>query len=233
MVTRAEPPEPAVDELKRRARRRLVGAIVLALAAAVVLPMLLESDPKPFGDDVAIKIPPIDSGKFINPLSPETPPEKLAPASPAKTSATGVGASNVTGDAPRRPLERSASERSVSSPSSAGPIDASSPSKGSAAGQVAAPPKPAPIVAAPSSDAGSTSGAGFVVQVGAFTDVQAAGDLAAKLKTGGFAAYTEASGGDPRVQRVRIGPFSSHEAADAALAQVKAAGYGSAIVSAR
>ena len=107
MVTRAEPPEPAVDELKRRARRRLVGAIVLALAAAVVLPMLLESDPKPFGDDVAIKIPPIDSGKFINPLSPETPPEKLAPASPAKTSATGVGASNVTGDAPRRPLERS------------------------------------------------------------------------------------------------------------------------------
>ena len=37
--------EPAVDDLKRRGRRRLVGAIVLALAAAVVLPMLLESDP--------------------------------------------------------------------------------------------------------------------------------------------------------------------------------------------
>ena len=38
----------AVDELKRRARRRLVGAIVLALAAAVILPLLLEKDPKPF-----------------------------------------------------------------------------------------------------------------------------------------------------------------------------------------
>src|ERR1700680_1320871 len=54
----------------RPARGRLVGAIVLALAAAVILPLLLESDPKPLGDDVTIQIPPIDSGKFITPLSP-------------------------------------------------------------------------------------------------------------------------------------------------------------------
>jgi len=35
------------------------------------------------------------------------------------------------------------------------------------------------------------------------------------------------------VQRVRVGPYVSHEAADAALAKVKAAGYRNAIVSAR
>src|SRR5437588_10278357 len=70
MLTRPEAADPAVEELKRRARRRLVGAIVLALAAAVILPLLLESDPKPLGDDVSIQIPPIDSGKFVNPLSP-------------------------------------------------------------------------------------------------------------------------------------------------------------------
>ena len=70
MLTRPEAADPAVEELKRRARRRLVGAIVLALAAAVILPLLLESDPKPLGDDVSIQIPPIDSGKFITPLSP-------------------------------------------------------------------------------------------------------------------------------------------------------------------
>src|SRR6266699_5159318 len=69
MLTRPEAADPAVEELKRRARRRLVGAVVLALAAAVILPLLLESDPKPLGDDVSIQIPPIDSGKFINPLS--------------------------------------------------------------------------------------------------------------------------------------------------------------------
>jgi DedD protein len=70
MATRSTVPDPAVDELRRRARRRLVGAIVLAMAAAVVLPILLESDPKPLGDEVSVRIPPIDSGKFVNPLSP-------------------------------------------------------------------------------------------------------------------------------------------------------------------
>jgi len=60
----------AVDELKRRARRRLVGAIVLALAAAVILPLLLEKEPKPLGDDVSVQIPPVDEGRFVNRLSP-------------------------------------------------------------------------------------------------------------------------------------------------------------------
>ena len=58
-----------LDDLKRRARRRLVGAIVLALVVAVVVPMLLESDPKPLGEDVAVKIPPVDDGKFVSRLS--------------------------------------------------------------------------------------------------------------------------------------------------------------------
>src|SRR5215469_5541729 len=70
MVTRSEAPDLAVDELKRRGRRRLVGAIVLVLAAAVSLPLLLESEPKPLGDEVSIQIPPIDNSKFVNPLSP-------------------------------------------------------------------------------------------------------------------------------------------------------------------
>jgi DedD protein len=58
-----------VDEMRRKARRRLVGAIVLALAAAIILPMLLEKEPRPLGDDVTVKIPPVDEGKFINKLT--------------------------------------------------------------------------------------------------------------------------------------------------------------------
>jgi DedD protein len=49
-------PDPVLPE-KKRARRRLVGAIALALAAAVGLPMLLDSDPKPLAGDIAIQIP--------------------------------------------------------------------------------------------------------------------------------------------------------------------------------
>ncbi len=65
----AEPADINVDELRRRARRRLVGAVVLALAVAVIVPMLLETRPKPLGDDVSVKIPPVDDGKFINRLT--------------------------------------------------------------------------------------------------------------------------------------------------------------------
>jgi DedD protein len=68
----AEPADINVDELRRRARRRLVGAVVLALAVAVIVPMLLESQPKPLGDDVSVKIPPVDNGKFVNQLSGST-----------------------------------------------------------------------------------------------------------------------------------------------------------------
>jgi DedD protein len=70
-----------VDELRRRARRRLIGAVVLALAAAVIVPMLLESDPKPLGEDVSVKIPPEDGGKFVNRLSDKSAkPAAVAPA---------------------------------------------------------------------------------------------------------------------------------------------------------
>ncbi len=53
---RSRGPDPVLPE-KKRARRRLVGAIALALAAAVGLPMLLDSEPKPLGTDIAINIP--------------------------------------------------------------------------------------------------------------------------------------------------------------------------------
>lgn len=65
----AQPADVNVDDLRRRARRRLVGAIVIALAAAVFVPMLLESEPKPLGEDISVRIPPVDSGKFVNRLS--------------------------------------------------------------------------------------------------------------------------------------------------------------------
>lgn len=65
----AQPSAVNVDDLRRRARRRLVGAIVLALSAAVFVPMLLESEPRPLGEDVSVKIPPVDNGKFVNKLN--------------------------------------------------------------------------------------------------------------------------------------------------------------------
>jgi DedD protein len=66
----ADPDNSVLEDARKRARRRLVGAVMLALVAAVVLPMFLESDPQPLGPDVQIQIPAIDDAKFQNRLTP-------------------------------------------------------------------------------------------------------------------------------------------------------------------
>ncbi|HEX7909446.1 MAG TPA: SPOR domain-containing protein [Paraburkholderia sp.] len=48
--------DPTLPE-KQRARRRLVGAIAMVVAAVVILPMVLDSHPKPVTDDISIEIP--------------------------------------------------------------------------------------------------------------------------------------------------------------------------------
>lgn len=74
-------------QLKKRARRRLVGAIALVLLVVVFLPMFLDSEPKPLNQDIAITIPPLpgpDSSSQpanaapagVAPSTPVTPPAK-------------------------------------------------------------------------------------------------------------------------------------------------------------
>ena len=52
----SEPLDPVLPE-KKRARRRLVGAVALVIAAVIGLPMVFDSEPKPLPDDIAIQIP--------------------------------------------------------------------------------------------------------------------------------------------------------------------------------
>ena len=51
-----ESADPVLPE-KKRARRRLIGAVALVLAVVILLPMVLDSEPKPLADDIAIQIP--------------------------------------------------------------------------------------------------------------------------------------------------------------------------------
>ena len=256
MATRTDAPDLAVDELKRRARRRLVGAIVLALAAAVILPFLLESAPKaPLGDEVSIRIPPIDDGKFINPLAPGKASDAAAPGSTDSKvdskAGTVITPKKSIVDAERRVLGQSAvppappAAATTTAPApaaaqtptpapSAAPSAAPDPSTTSApaaapSGTDVPPPKsdPSPAEATPTAIA---TGA-YAVQVGAFADAKVAGELAAALKASGFTTYTEAvPTTQGSVQRVRVGPFATRAAADAAVAKLKAAGHDRAMV---
>jgi DedD protein len=48
-------------QLKKRARRRLVGAAALALFAVIVLPMVMDREPRPMTQDIQVRIPSQDS----------------------------------------------------------------------------------------------------------------------------------------------------------------------------
>lgn len=53
------------SNLKRQARRRLIGAVALTTAIVVLLPVLLDSEPKPAGQDIELRIPGKDkAGEF-------------------------------------------------------------------------------------------------------------------------------------------------------------------------
>jgi DedD protein len=72
-----EPLDPALPE-KRRARRRLIGATALVLAAIIGLPMIFDSEPKPFSDEIAIQIPARDA-PATRQSAPSLPPLELSP----------------------------------------------------------------------------------------------------------------------------------------------------------
>ena len=229
MATRSEANDPAVDELRRRARRRLIGAIVLALAAAVLLPLLLENEPKPLGDDVSIQIPPIDSGKFVNPLSPGTGPDPKVrsdggavsiPAPAVESTAQPPAGNDATPASPNASTPSGSASAPVAptpatkAPETTPPAASSAPSESK---------QPQSADAKPS--AAKASGA-FVVQVAAFSDRYGARSLVIKLKRDGFPGYTEAVATDKgTLHRVRVGPYSSRDVADSARAKLKAAGF--------
>ena len=75
-------------ELKKRARRRLVGAVVFVTAVAVILPMVLDSEPKPVSSNIDIQIPSPDASEFkpkaAAPAVAAKPPAAEPPADPPK-----------------------------------------------------------------------------------------------------------------------------------------------------
>ncbi|GAB3460657.1 hypothetical protein GCM10027321_20310 [Massilia terrae] len=89
------PDDPMLPE-KKRARRRLVGAVALALAAAIGLPMLLDSEPKPLAGDVDIQIPAKDkAGPLPMPAAPGSAPESVPAAAPAAAPASVAASQSV------------------------------------------------------------------------------------------------------------------------------------------
>ncbi len=89
--------------MKRRARRRLVGAIALVVFVVIALPIVLDSEPKPISQDLTIQIPSQNAGKFatrVLPAQPEPVPALTTSSTPAVTSSAPAPAPEAAAKAP-------------------------------------------------------------------------------------------------------------------------------------
>ena len=177
--------------LKRRARRRLIGAVALTTAIVVLLPMLLDSEPKLVGQDIELRIPGKDKvGEFVPriDLSPTSAPVAALPASPP---AAPVIAASQVAIAPPAVVAAKAPENKPA--------------------PAAVKPKEAAPENRPVEQSQSGPQPGFVVQIGAFSKAESALYLQKKLSKEGFKVYTEKVADKTRV---RAGPYATREAAE-------------------
>ena len=199
-------------QLKRRARRRLVGAIALVTFVVIILPLILDKEPGPAGPPLSVQIPNQESGGFntrVLPPAPAAPagpgPEKKAEIAPAKAEVASVKAEPPLVKA-ELPAVKATTPAAKAEP---------------AEREVAKAPGKAEDLrakAAPNAQA-------WVVTVDAFSDKKNVIQLRTKLSAAGVKSYTEAvktSKGE--LTRVRAGPFASKEAAEQARAKLDAMG---------
>jgi DedD protein len=110
--------DPTLPE-KQRARRRLVGAIALVVAAIVILPMVLDSHPKPVTDDIAIDIPshPTSAnGGAAERDDAEDTQAGVAPDNPAAASGLGLPAAVPTGASAGAPVAAQTAQNTANAP---------------------------------------------------------------------------------------------------------------------
>jgi DedD protein len=230
-------PADAVQQARTRARRRLIGAVVLVGIGIVGFPLVFETQPRSIPVDISMDVPRKESAPVL------AMPAARAPGmtSPAASSTAAVATSAVPptdvitesrADAGRE-VAASAPERVVRAASNPPVVP-----RAEAAARPAAESRPATTVDAAGARAlleskpPARDDAGrFVVQVGAFADASAARETRLKVEKLGLKTYTQVastSAGD-RI-RVRVGPFGSRDEADKALAKARAAGLNAVVL---
>ncbi|MHB8166602.1 MAG: SPOR domain-containing protein [Sulfuricella sp.] len=215
-------------QLRRRARRRLIGAVTLVTVMVVALPMLLDGESRQSGQDIAINIPaPGSSGDFASRAVPAPVQPKSAPATPHPQAEKAVQARvSAETQTPR-----------VASP--VPPAKAEEPAKAPAAATAA---EPAPAVKEPAfqpkhKDEKSSAATPrqesvpYVIYLGAFANPANAKERQSRLTALKVKFYTETvktPSGDKL--RVRAGPYATRQEAERAQAKLKAAGIQDGVV---
>jgi len=212
----------AQQQLKKRARRRLVGAAFFASVVALLLPLLMDHDPRPPVQDVAIHIPGQDDKPFAPALvavpldgvpDRSTPPPVVEPVlpSPPVLEKKPLPVAKPVEKVPEKP----APEKKLEEPKKPELSDEAKRAAAILSGQFVEK-SPAPPVAA--------SGE-HVILIGAFSNAGNVKNLQKKLGELGIKTYTEAlQSPQGNKTRLRAGPFPNRSAAEKALEKMKRIG---------
>jgi DedD protein len=254
----AEPVDPVLPQ-KKRARRRLVGALALVLAVVIGLPMVLDSEPKPLANDIAIQIPSKDK--------PAAPVSQIGNQQPAVGASAKVAAS-ASLEQKEEMVEMSDAAGAAAKESRTAPealpssVLEQAPANAQAVGRSEAKPTPeaagkaqakAADHAADKADEAARAKAilegkadgkanaakvatdqksgKFVVQVAALASKEKINELQIKLNDAGIRSYTQkvATESGDRT-RIRVGPFTNKEEAEKMRAKLSKLGLNGTMV---
>lgn len=209
-------------QLRRRARRRLIGAVVLVTVMVVALPMVLDGESRQSGQDIAINIPALDSsGDFSSRIVPA--PAALPKPAPASSDAQAEKAMPAQAQAPQAALPAPAKVEELV-PAAAVPAEPAAAAKEPA-------PQPKRKDEKPAAGTSRQESVPYVIQLGAFANQANAKERQSRLAALKVKFYTETvktASGDKL--RVRAGPYATRQEAERAQAKLKAAGIQDGVV---
>ena len=242
---RSSPPSEAqAEDLRGRARQRLIGALALVVAAVVVVPMLIKSEPEQPAET-----------PVVVPAIPPIPEPSIAAGEPATPEADAAQA-ELSVDTPAlpvpEPIEQTATEQPASEQAAANPKPESQPSpEAKPEPKPESKPESKPTPSAnertddgsvaiallegrqPSRPPAAAAKGNFVVQIAAYTsqkDAQARRD--SLVSAGVTNAYVESASPDGKTTyRLRVGPFPTREAAQAAQTRLRSLDYVNSFIS--
>lgn len=202
-------------DLKKRARRRLVGAAASALFAVIVLPLVMDGTPKPTGQEIQIRIPSQESST----LTVVSPPTAAAISSIASIPLD----RDKNASAPSEKLN--VGEKATIAPVPVA-VEKSSKLNEKPSAVVSKPDtvKIADVARAEDALAGKEEGQ-WMVQLGAYQNAANVKQLVGKLKEMHLNAVTEKVD-MPQGSRIRVrsGPFNSKDSAEKARIRIKKIG---------
>jgi DedD protein len=236
-------PNENIEVVRRRARHRLMGAVVLVLVAVVGFPLLFDTQPRPVAVNTPIVIPDRQNTSPLSSAQPvpvaQAPAKPLLPASEAVSPqasldsreevvlpAAPVVAAPVP-DAPKvtPPADKGKDKEPVAKkePAAKAETKPAAPVKAE---------KPTPAVK-PKDDGGKaqalldgksakTTAGRAVIQVGAFSDAAKLRDVRQKLEQAGLKTYTQVVEKEGKsTTRIRVGPYETREEADKVAARIR------------